>query len=354
MPRPAERQILVRDLLTHSSGLPRMPPGFAPRDATDPYAELTEAELLTALGRVELGAAAPTYSNFGMMLVSLAVAHAYGSDYETALCERLFVPLKMGASYVSRPRGPVAAATGHLSSGAETPAWHVTTNLAGAGLVRASLEDMVKYAQAQLGLGDGALIARVRMTQKPLQAGYGMGWGRFKLQEHELAGHEGGTGGFSSLVLVDLTARRAVVILADTSLADLGGLRDLGNVLLGLRQPPLRPRTEATPSAELLAAMTGEYEASGISGRLWLDGKKLMAQLAGRPAFELHYDSRGDFYPKDFAGLLTPELHDGQVDRVTWRQGGSVIEAIRKGGSITPPAASTSPRGSASEPVQRL
>lgn len=345
MPRQGERQILVRDVLTHSSGLPGLPPGFNPKDARDPYADLSETALLAALGKVQLSRPIGSqfeYSNFAMMVMSSAVARSYGGDYESALTSRLFVPLKMDGAYVERPRSKRPVATGHLPSGLPTSDWHAANNLAGVGMVRATLDDMVAYAQAHLGQADAALLANLKLTQQPLLGRLGMNWALLDFKGHELVAHEGGTGGFSSLLALEPKAQRAVVILADASLADLGGLGPLGNAVLGIDAPPLRPRLAAMPSDTLVAAMPGEYELGGLNARIWLDGKRLMAQAEGQAAFELKYDSAGDFYPEGFGALLTPQLVNGKVDRAVWRQGGGMVEVTRKGTRATPTA--TDPR----------
>lgn len=345
LPRQGERQILVRDVLTHTSGLRALPPGFNPRNASDPYADLSETALLAALGKVQLSRPIGSqfeYSNFAMMVMSLAVARSYGSDYESALANRLFVPLKMEGTYVERPRSKRPVAIGHLPSGLQTSNWHIANNLAGVGMVRATLDDMVVYAQAHLGQADAALLGPLKLTQQPLQVGSGMNWMLFSDTDgRDFVTHQGGTGGFSSLVALEPKAQRAVVILADTGLADLGGLRALGNSILGIGEPLLRPRLAATPSVALLAAMPGDYELGHLNARVWLDGKRVMAQAEGQAPFELKYDSWGDFYPESFSALLTPQFVGGKVDRAVWRQGGGMMEVTRKG-SWTVPSATNS------------
>jgi hypothetical protein len=56
-----------------------------------------------------------------------------------------------------------------------------------------------------------------------------------------------------------------------------------------------------------------------------------MAQAEGQPAFELKYDSAGDFHPEAISALLTPQWSQGRVDRAVWRQGGGLLEVTRKG-----------------------
>lgn len=336
VPRQGERQIQVRDLLTHSSGLPALPPGVPLPDQANPYAAISEAQLLGALAQVRLTRAIgsqPEYSNFGMMLVSLAVARSSsGGDFELALRDKLFKPLGMDAAFVAKPRAAQPAA-GHLPTGQATPAWTITTNLAGVGMVKATLADMERYARAALGQGPAELVATLRRTQQPLAHGFAMNWVSRKIQGRDLLMHEGGTGGFSSLVALDPSAQRAVVLLADTSLADLGGLGDLGLSLLGLDVPVQPPRRAMAAPAALRKALAGEYLLAGLPTRIWEQDGKLMGQAKGQPASELLHDDRGDFYVMGISALLTPipAAAGKPIQRFVWRQMGGLIEATRVG-----------------------
>ena len=341
VPRQGERQILVRDLLTHASGLPVLPPDMQGGSPANPYARLTEAGLLASLGKTRLArpiGSQAEYSNFGMMVLSLAVARSLGGDLEAALREQLFQPLGMATAYIARP-GSAAPAAGHLPDGSAAPAWTITTNLAGVGMVRATLDDMVRYARGQLGDGPPALVARLQRTQQPLAHGFGMNWALQSLQGRSLVVHEGGTGGFSSLVMLEPAGRRAVVLLADTSLTDLGGLGDLGAALLGL-PVPLQPRRAVDTPPALRQALAGDYELGPMTLKIRDADGRLTAQAPGQGAFELRLDSRGDFYPLGFSALLRPQAAaSGQpVERFAWHQMGGQMEGRRVGVVDVPPA----------------
>ncbi len=159
--------ILIRHLVTHTSGLPALPARLEVPDIADPYAKATEQMLFDSLQDVQLAQAPGTkwsYSNFGFMLLSTIVARTSEQDFESLMRQRLFEPLGMKHAYLSaRPSG-AQVAEGHLGTGEPTSPWHVTNNLAGAGGVHASLDDMVRYARAQLGHGDAATVALVTKT----------------------------------------------------------------------------------------------------------------------------------------------------------------------------------------------
>ena len=55
---------------------------------------------------------------------------------------------------------------GHLPGGQPTSAWTFPVDMAGVGGVRATLDDMVRYAQAQLGQVDAPVAAALVRTQQ--------------------------------------------------------------------------------------------------------------------------------------------------------------------------------------------
>jgi D-alanyl-D-alanine-carboxypeptidase/D-alanyl-D-alanine-endopeptidase len=347
LPRQGERQILVRDLLTHSAGLPVLPPGMRSPDPANPYAALSEAELLASLADVKLTGpigSQSAYSNFGMMLVSLAVARSDGGELEAALRERVFKPLGMSGAYITKPT-QAAPAQGHLPTGQATAAWTIASNLAGVGMVKASLADMERYARAELGEGPSSLVTVLRRTQQPLAHGFAMNWMLRSMQGHEIVMHEGGTGGFSYLVALDPATQRAVVLLADTALSDLGGLGDLGLSLLGVDLPVQAPRRAMAAPVVLRHSLAGEYDLGGLPMRIWeqAESGRLMAQAQGHASFELLYDSQGDFYPTSFSALLRPVPQTDAAQplaRFAWRLGGGMVEARRLGLVEAAPSAS--------------
>jgi hypothetical protein len=158
-----------------------------------------------------------------------------------------------------------------------------------------------------------------------------MNWALTHIKGHDVISHEGGTGGFSSIVALEPTRQRAVVILADTALADLGGMSDIAFTLLGIDVPVSTPRIAQVIPAELLAAMQGNYDLAGLHLRIWDQDGHLMGQADGQPVFELFFDDHGDFYPEKVNARLTPVLVDGKIERFAWRQGGGLLEGVRQG-----------------------
>lgn len=349
------KPILLRHVVTHTSGLGALPPDFAPTDASNPYANLTEKSLLASLAKVELKQApgeVQSYSNFAMMVLSIAIANKAGKSYEDLLKTRIFLPLGMDGAYISDSNRPkrITAAVGHLPNQAVTSPWIFPVNLAGVGGVRATLPDMIQYAKAQLGRefdkdakinsnpaatanANAGLIKAIAKTQEviPLTNGQpmGMNWFMRTNAGAEVLFHGGGTGGFSTEILIDKKAGRAVVVLADTSLTNLGGVSDVALHLLNPDNPIGEARIATEAPTGLLTALEGDYVLSGgLPITLRIKDKALAGQAAGQSEFEFGYDSRGDFYPLAFDAALRPEkLSTGY--RFIWLQGGGAQIAKR-------------------------
>lgn len=144
------RPITLRQLLTHTSGLPRV----GDFDYTRQDRDVTEAELLGALRQARASAPGTSYlySNFGMALVGVVVGRASGKGYRELMREALFPPLGM----TSTGFDPAALQAGELAVGYRTrrsatpePAWRLGAS-EGAGGLYASLEDMTKWVRFQL------------------------------------------------------------------------------------------------------------------------------------------------------------------------------------------------------------
>jgi D-alanyl-D-alanine-carboxypeptidase/D-alanyl-D-alanine-endopeptidase len=159
----------------------------------------------------------------------------------------------------------------------------------------------------------------------------GMNWMiRSTANGHSIVAHEGGTGGYSSLVAFDRTAKRAVVLLSDTALTSVGGLGTLAGHLFNLSVPAGTPRIVATADAKLINALVGRYRLqNGLGMVLRHRVKSLTIQADGQSEFEMGYDSASDFYPLRFDALLRPKRKADGTYIFTWFQLGGALEAER-------------------------
>jgi CubicO group peptidase (beta-lactamase class C family) len=306
--------ITVDNIVTHTSGLPSFP--WRTTDLGNPYARLTEADLLSTLTATQLMRAPGSqweYSNFAMMVLSYALAKRSGTDFETLLRERLLSPLGMSDTYIAKRPPNVRVAQGHLSNAMPAGPWDFHVDMAGVGGVRATLPDMVRYLEGELGTRESQITPALARTQQQVASigGHtmGMNWEILSTANiangHTINMHGGGTGGYSSFVAFDGAARRAVVLLSDTALTDLGGLGALGFHLLDPSLPAGAPRSVATADVKLIDALAGRYRLqNGLVMELRHKGNALTIQADAQSEFEMGHDSAGDFYPLKFDALL--------------------------------------------------
>ncbi len=334
-----DKPITMADLLTHTSGLPALPTMMRPVRGNDPYADLRPDVVYDSLGAVKLAAAPGTryaYSNWAFLMLSDLLARRAGKPYDELLTERVLKPLAMNDTLVARNDRLI---TGRMANGSPTPTWNVPVAYAGAGGLRSTLDDMVKLARAMLGeVPDGApasLRTALRTAVQPLRpaAGpleVGMAWHlRKRTTGAPLVFHNGMTAGFSSMLLLDLDARRAVISLADAA----GGFDDLALHRLDPSVPLAIPRKPVALDLAAAKSALGRYElAPGFILTLTLDGEQLYAQATGQGRFELKQDARGDYYAT-VADILVrmQRAADGKATSLTLFQGGGAMPAKRLG-----------------------
>lgn len=220
VPRHKDAEITLLHLATHTSGLPRLPPGFfwhALRHRDDPYARLTPDGVLGAIGRTRTRRAPGDrfkYSNFGAGVLGMALAHTAGVDYETLVRDRITRPLGMNDTVITLdPEQRSRLAPGTKRRGKPAGLWTIP-GLAGAGALRSTVADLFTFVRAQMGfLPPGVpaeLAAAIPSTHAERSRGgrlapalrVGLGWmllpiGREKL---DMVWHNGGTGGYRSFI----------------------------------------------------------------------------------------------------------------------------------------------------------
>jgi serine-type D-Ala-D-Ala carboxypeptidase/endopeptidase len=219
-------------------------------------------------------------------------------------------------------------------------AWDVGVGLAGAGGVRSTLPDMVRYLEGQLGKRDSSITPVLAQTQEQLAGGgsqaTSMGWEILSTENgRTFAMRPGGTGGFSSFLAFDRAAKRGVVLLSDTSLTEVGGLRLFALHLLDPSLPAGTPRNMATAEDKLIDALVGRYRLrTGPGIELRRRGNKLTVQFDGEPEFELEYDSAGEFYPLEFDAILQPRRKVDGTSTFNWYVLGGFYPAERVGATV--------------------
>jgi serine-type D-Ala-D-Ala carboxypeptidase/endopeptidase len=196
--------------------------------------------------------------------------------------------------------------------------------------MRATLPDMVRYLEGQLGMRDSSITPVLAQTREQTAGD----WEILSTENgRTFVTRSGGTGGFSSFLAFDRAAKRGVVLL--TALSDVGGLRRLAMHLLDPSLPAGTPRNMAAAEVKLIDALVGRYRLPiGLGMELRRQGNKLTIQFDGEPEFEMEYDSAGEFYPFEFDAILQPRRKVDGTYTFTWHALGGSQQAERIGATV--------------------
>ncbi len=336
IPAHGDGEITLQHLATHTSGLPRMPSNFRPKDPANPFADYSVDDLYTFLSGHVLARAPGAkyeYSNLGAGLLGDLLSRAEGTTYEQLVLDRICGPLGMKRTFISVPEAEDNRAGGHDGEGKPVGAWDIPT-LAGAGAFRSSVRDMVAFVRANLALEHRELGPAMKLTHEPRHtieqpAGeIALGW---HVAPDGVRWHNGQTGGYHSYVAFDPDTQIGVVVLSNTatSMGDAFGQA----LVLMLRGKPyaLELPTTVKLSEETVAKYVGTYKMSAdfvIS--ISRDDDRLFAQATGWPGFRLYARSETEFYLRVVEAKFTFQVRDdGRVTGLVLQQGGQEFRGSR-------------------------
>lgn len=220
-------QITLESLSVQNSGLPRLPGNFSPANMANPYADFTVEKMYEFLSGYEPEYKVGekwAYSNIGVGLLGHVLTLKAGKSYEELVTERILRPLGMndtGISLSEKQKSRFAKV--HTPALEETVPYTIKT-IEGAGALRSTVNDMLTFAEANLGLIESPLSAAMQTSHKPrmefqLQdsnANIGLNWIIYEKHGSKIIWHNGGTGGSVSILAIDKENKTAVVILTNS------------------------------------------------------------------------------------------------------------------------------------------
>jgi D-alanyl-D-alanine-carboxypeptidase/D-alanyl-D-alanine-endopeptidase len=296
------RQITLRDLAEHRSGLPAEPPEpYSTFTLDDLYALLSEADVDYPPGQEF------EFSPLGYGLLGHALARAAGTPLPDLLSQRVLRPLGMDRTgYELEGELENRAARGH-NRGEVVPRSVAGEVMRGATGLRSTPADMLRYLEANARPTDAALgramrrAQRVRPTNDPAGEGWGFAWRQYvEGDEPLLVTHAGQTDGFTSLITFDRERGIGTVLLANGGDARPWFSRNL----LWLDPWPTQTGDSVDPNAAKEYAGTysttaGRYMAVADQGRHFVrveeDGR-LSYQRPGAPRVPLEARTDSSFY----------------------------------------------------------
>jgi CubicO group peptidase (beta-lactamase class C family) len=339
LPTRDDTSITLLHLSTHTSGLPRLPDNFRPKDPDNPYADYTVRQMYDFLTGTKLArkpGEKSDYSNLGAGLLGHALALRAGKSYEELLQERVCGPLALQETRITlTPEMRRRLVPGHNADGDPATNWDLPT-LAGAGGIRSTVDDMLRFVKANLDAPNGPLGPALKLSHEKRfsvagDLSIGLGWHR-----NEKAGevwHNGQTGGYHSFAGFAPERRVGVVVLSSTAAdpADLVGLNVL-RLERGAPAIPARLQPLAKLESKVLDEYPGEYPlAPGAVLKIVRQGERLTAQLTGQPAFRIFPEAKDRFYYRVVdAKLIFEREKDGPVTGLVLHQNGQKLKAPRQ------------------------
>jgi len=333
--------IRLGHLSAHTSGLPRLPSNLSPVDPTNPYADYNRKLLLEFMCGVKperKPGAKGEYSNFAAGLLGDLLAVEAGMDYGALLNQNLAGPLELGdtclnLSYDQTDR----LAPPHNGNRKADKNWTFDA-LAGAGAIRSTTDDMLRFIEANLHPSEGVVGKAIELAWKqhlPSKEGaFAMGLGWHIARDGETRWHNGQTGGYHSMILISRKLDAGVVVLCNTATGEVDALaQSIIQKIGGMEiEPRTFPKEKSIPAAEV-ARLAGRYQiVPQFILTVRADGEKLFVQATAQPENRVYPKSATEWELPAVKAILTFELpDDGKATAVTLHQNGQDMRGTRIG-----------------------
>ena len=243
-------KITLENLATHTSGLPFMPSNiWLNHTIGDLNPDYYSTEMYNALSNITLTTKPGTqflYSDYGMGLLGHILSLEQGGiSFEDLVKSRILNVLGMNDTKISLSDYEInhRYPTGHLNgSEIETPV--VPEVIAGAGALRSTADDLIKYLSANIGLIHTKLdtsfqlqhlIQHPSVIPNPMHydAYVALGWGVLTNFGTQILNHAGAINGWNSYAGFDPQKQLGVVLLCSCDFRDVD-MEKLGYMLLNL------------------------------------------------------------------------------------------------------------------------
>jgi len=233
VPTHGGREITLFNLAAQDSGLPFDPDNYTGTDWGERFSSYTVPKMYEFLAGYQLSqdpGAKYQYSNIGMGLLGHVMERRSGRDFDALVKERICGPLGMDSTGISlTPEIKARLAMGHDEAGRPEDHYEMAA-IAGAGAMRSTANDLLKFAAAQVGLASSPLSPLVERShavvhddakvRDQFEGHSALPWfdeGIWNPPDSQLLGHAGGRCGSNSFVGFDLTKRVGVVVLTNQS-----------------------------------------------------------------------------------------------------------------------------------------
>jgi CubicO group peptidase (beta-lactamase class C family) len=321
------KDITVRHLLTHTSGIVREAPGF------DPLKIQNDADVIKTAYSLPLRFAPGEkyeYCNVGYFSLAEIIHKVSGKPWPDFLRDRLFMPLEMTATRTTTMTDIVPnRANGYGWRSGKQQNSEVYFALRPSGAFLSTVLDLAKWDAALYSDKVHKQSVRDQMwTRLKLNNGttfpYGFGWQLEPVGGHRQVHHGGSLPGFRAALARFVDDKLTVVVLANSDTANPSAIA-IG--VANLYIPGLIPERKAVKlDAKILDALVGEYQPNATTVvTVTREGEKLMIrQGAEGEKRELVPESESNFFTVENRQLTYSFAKDekGQVTHLVVQREG--------------------------------
>lgn len=337
-------RITVRNLLTHTSGIPNFTALGTYREMQVSPASPDKIIGLVKDRPVDFEAGEKMlYSNTGYIVLGAIIEKITGASYADFVVKNLFTPVGMAdsgydsnttiiprraAGYMAGPNGPVNAGYIHMSVPHAAGALYSTTL------------DLLKWEQALFG---GKLLqpSTLQKMTTPFKNDYAFGLAvRTTKEGRKVIEHDGGIDGFNTHMAYYPESKVTVIVLGNQNgqgPAQIG--RTLALLAHGEAIPQPTERREITLPAETLQKYVGTYELQpGINLMITTENGRVMAQLTGQGTAPIYAEADGKFFYRVVdAQIDFTSDPAGVVTSATLHQNGRDLTAMKISKTVQAP-----------------
>jgi CubicO group peptidase (beta-lactamase class C family) len=229
-------EVNFKHLMTHTSGLSYFPDnfgvGFYTGKVGEEFAKYDRNKMFTWLLNTPLKSKPFTtweYSNGGMGLLGTLLELNYNKTYGEVLQDKLLTPLQLNDTKADMAETDLSRWSKGYSNGKEVNYWNSLGAMNGAGVLKSTVSDMIKYGLANLNPPNTLLGSAITKSQEitflpfteagRIKINGRLGWFQTihkDLPNETFIWHNGGSGGYSSDIFINKNKSSIVVVLYNT------------------------------------------------------------------------------------------------------------------------------------------
>lgn len=222
-PLQAGGDITFQQLANHTSGLPSLPTNIDEvqgLDVEDPYRVYTHDNLKSYLqNHVVLNSISGTtyeYSNLATGILGYTLARKRNISFEEMLQSIILNPLGMTSTTTLLTNVDEAKLVEPRDiDGNIVSHWNFAETMSGAGSLKSSVMDMTKFIQKNFENDDVYNLPQDATFDSGKNESTGLGWIILEEDGFLIHFHDGGTGGFSSVLMIDKSKKIGVILLSN-------------------------------------------------------------------------------------------------------------------------------------------